>query len=65
MKFLKYILPHITISLALGAIVIIVLDGYNPMMNFMGSVTTKVYFCLTFAFSALTAVLYSKSSRKR
>lgn len=43
MRFIRYILPHVAIALLLGLLVLVVLDGYNPLMAFLTSPPSKVY----------------------
>ena len=56
--FIKYILPHLLLSMALGLVLIVVLDGYNPMMGFLTSQVSKIYICILCALAVLTALLY-------
>ena len=43
MRFLKSFLPHLSAAMALGLVVIMILDGYNPLMKFLTSSVTKAY----------------------
>lgn len=43
MKFLDKILPHIALALALGVMVLTVLDSFNPLMAFLTSTPSKVF----------------------
>lgn len=43
MRFLKSFLPHLAIAMLLGLLVLIVLDGRNPLMAFLTSGASKVY----------------------
>lgn len=56
--FIKYILPHLLLSMALGLVLIAVLDGYNPMMGFLTSEVSKIYIYILCALVVLTALLY-------
>lgn len=56
--FIKYILPHLLLSMALGLVLIAVLDGYNPMMGFLTSEVSKIYIYILCALAVLTALLY-------
>lgn len=56
--FIKYILPHLLLSMALGLALIAVLDGYNPMMGFLTSEVSKIYIYILCALAVLTALLY-------
>lgn len=46
MKFIKGFLPHLAAAMLLGLVVLIVLDGYNPLMGFLTSGVSKVYMLL-------------------
>lgn len=56
--FIKYILPHLLLCMALGLVLIVVLDGYNPMMGFLTSDVSKAYIYILCALAVLTALLY-------
>lgn len=56
--FIRYILPHLLLSMSLGLILIVVLDGYNPMMGFLTSAVSKIYIYILCALAVLTALLY-------
>lgn len=56
--FVIYILPHLLLSMALGLVLITVLDGYNPMMGFLTSDVSKIYIYVLCALAVLTALLY-------
>ncbi len=56
--FVIYILPHLLLSMALGLVLITVLDGYNPMMGFLTSDVSKIYIYILCALAVLTALLY-------
>lgn len=43
MKFLKAFLPHLAVAMLLGLLVLIVLDGRNPLMAFLTSGASKAY----------------------
>ncbi len=43
MKFFKFILPHLAIAMLLGLIVLMILDGRNPLMNFLTGSAAKTY----------------------
>lgn len=43
MKFLKFILPHLAIAMLLGLVVLMILDGRNPLMNFLTGSAAKTY----------------------
>ena len=48
MKFLKNFLPHLAIAMAVGLVVIMILDGFNPLMKFLTSDVTRAYICLLY-----------------
>lgn len=56
--FIKYILPHLLLCMALGLVLIVVLDGYNPMMGFLTSDVSKTYIYILCALAVLMALLY-------
>ena len=56
--FVIYILPHLLLSMALGLVLITVLDGYNPLMGFLTSDVSKIYIYILCALAVLTALLY-------
>lgn len=43
MKFLKFILPHLAVAMLLGLVVLMILDGRNPLMNFLTGSAARVY----------------------
>ena len=56
--FIRYILPHLLLSMALGLVLIVVLDGYNPMMGFLTSEVSKTYIYILCALAVLVALMY-------
>ena len=56
--FVIYILPHLLLSMALGLVLITVLDGYNPMMGFLTSDVSKIYIYILCVLAVLTALVY-------
>lgn len=61
MKFLKAILPNISIALSISLLVVILLDNRNPMMGFLEGAPFLVLAVLTCAASVATAaVLYAQ-----
>lgn len=44
--------------MALGLALIVVLDGYNPMMGFLTSDVSKIYIYILCALAVLTALVY-------
>ena len=47
MKFIRSFLPMLAVALLLGLLTITVLDGFNPMMKFLNSGTSKIYIAIT------------------
>ena len=59
MKILDF-LSHLAICMALAFIVITILNGFNPMMSFLTSNTTKVFifiFCAVVIVSSIGAIV--------
>lgn len=46
-KFIRGFLPNLALALVLGLMTIVIVDGFNPMMQFLGSNVTKIYIMLT------------------
>ena len=44
---MKRLLAKVLVALALGLLVLLVLDGYNPTMAFLTSTPSKVYIIIT------------------
>ena len=42
MKFLKAVLPNISIALSLSLLVLVIVDNRNPMMGFLRSVQAQI-----------------------
>ncbi len=64
LAFIKYILPHLLLCMALGLALIVVLDGYNPMMGFLTSNVSKIYIYILCALAVLTALLHIGESQR-
>ena len=45
MRFIRYILPHLVIAMALGLLVIAVLDSFNPTMAFLTMSMAEIFHC--------------------
>lgn len=54
---MKRVLAKILIALALGLLVLVVLDGYNPTMAFLTSTSSKVYIFFTCLAAAALGIL--------
>ena len=63
-KILEFI-PHLTLVMALGLAVFTILDGYNPMMEWLTSDLSKGYIIALCALSAVTSVLCMVGQRHR
>ena len=46
-KFFRGFLPNLALALLLGLMTIVIVDGFNPMMQFLGSNVTKIYIMIT------------------
>lgn len=64
MKRLKAILPHVCIVLSLMFIVLLVLDDYNPMMNFLTNPISTFLLALLCLTGILTSILFLWDRRK-
>lgn len=64
MKALKEFIAHLSIAMLLGMVVITILDGYNPLMAFLTSNTTKIYIIVMCILGLVTALMYIAKSRK-
>lgn len=56
MKFLKKLLPDLVAAMALGMIVLVILDSFNPFMAFLTSGSTKVYIVIMGVVSVAAAL---------
>lgn len=57
---MKKALAKIALALALGLMVITVLDGFNPLMGFLTSTPSTVFIICTCLSAAVTAALSLK-----
>lgn len=64
MRFLKSFLPHLAIAMQLGLLVLIVLDGRNPLMAFLTSGASKVYMVIMCILSLAVTGAYIADKRK-
>ena len=63
MKFMEF-LNHLAICMALAFIVITILNGFNPLMSFLTSNTTKVFifiFCAVVIVSSVGAIIRGRN----
>lgn len=58
MKKIKLFLAHLSISMAVGLVVLAVLDGRNPLMYFLTSAVSKTYIVILSCVCVCVAVLY-------
>ena len=59
MKIMEF-LSHLAICMALAMVVITILNGYNPVMSFLTSTTSKVFiflFCGVVVVSSAGAII--------
>lgn len=60
MKFLKAVLPNISIALSLSLLVLVIVDNRNPMMGFLRSVQAQILISVAAVIAIATAaVLYA------
>ena len=66
MKFLKRVLPNLSISLTLALTTLVILDWFNPMLGFLTGVYFHVFFAVCVLANLATAgVLYGWSRKER
>lgn len=66
MRFLKCVLPNLSIALTLALVTLVILDWFNPMLGFLTGTWFHVFFGLCAIANLLTAgVLYAWSRRAR
>ncbi len=59
MKIMEF-LSHLAICMALALVVITILNGFNPVMSFLTSTTSKVFiflFCAVVVVSSVGAIV--------
>ena len=64
MRFLKSVLPNLSLALSLALVVVVYLDRRNPMMGFLMGAPFFVLVVLTAAASVVTALVLYCSTRK-
>ena len=64
MKFLRAMLPNLTIALNISMMVVVYLDQRNPMMGFLMGTPFLILSALCAAASILTAIVLYKDWRK-
>lgn len=62
-KLLEFI-PHLTLVMALGLAVFTILDGFNPMMEWLTSGLSKGYILVLCALCVVTSVLCAAAQRR-
>ena len=65
MKKLEEFLPHLCIAMMLSLLVIVVLDGYNPMMRWLNSGVSKLFLVLCAIVGLVTALMLIARQRHR
>ena len=63
-KFFDF-LPHLALCMAAAFVVITILNGFNPLLGWLTSTTTKIFiflFCAVVMASAITSIV--RNSRK-
>lgn len=65
MKFLKAVLPHVTIVLCIVFLVLWILDYFNPMMHFLTAALPKALLLVLLISAAATAILTVAYQRKQ
>lgn len=66
MKYLGRILPHVTMILSVVFIVFLILDEYNPTMNFINNdISPKMLVALCVSAFASAVLLIAHDRRKR
>ena len=64
MKFLKNFLPHLAIAMAVGLVVIMILDGFNPLMKFLTRDVTRAYIVILAIVVVISSVISIAENRK-
>lgn len=64
MKFLKNFLPHLAIAMAVGLVVIMILDGFNPLMKLLTSDVTRAYIVILAIVVVISSVISIAENRK-
>ena len=64
MKFLKNFLPHLAIAMAVGLVVIMILDGFNPLMKFLTSDVRRAYIVILAIVVVISSVISIAENRK-
>ena len=64
MKFLKNFLPHLAIAMAVGLVVIMILDGFNPLMKLLTSDVTRAYIVILAIVVVASSIIAIAESRK-
>ena len=64
MRFLKRILPHLSIACSLALLVVEILNVYNPMMGFLFGTPALVLISAACVISVITAIMACASWRR-
>ena len=65
MKKLRGILPHLVIILAGNFLVFLMLDQYNPTMEFVGNPISSILLALFCLLSIVAGILLARDNRQR
>lgn len=65
MKKLRGILPHLVIILAGIFLVFLILDQYNPTMEFVGNPISSILLALFCLLSIVASILLARDNRQR
>ncbi|MCR5663334.1 MAG: hypothetical protein K6G17_00475 [Oscillospiraceae bacterium] len=65
MKKIARAIPHLAIALLLGLQVFVVLDGFNPLMQWLNSGVSKIYITATCVVGLIACVLCVVQQRRR
>ena len=65
MKKIAEFIPHLSIALLLSLMVFTVLDGYNPLMQWLNSTLSKYFILVTCGVGLITAVMLIARQRRR
>lgn len=57
MRYVRWLLPHLTVALSITVFIVLILDGYNPMMGFLVGRPFQVLLTLQVIASVTTALL--------
>lgn len=64
MKYLRLLLPHVTIVLSVAFVVLWILDYFNPMMAFLSGGLPRALLLVLLVCAASTGILAVRMQRK-